>query len=205
MKLKAGDVIKIYRSSFGGYYHFGIYTGKEEVIHYVETYNGFSKGIIKKTSLEEFIDNSDISNLEIVIYPNHRSGRTTSVSAEIFTTAVNGKMVNGSIIAGCLEWLCSQFNEYIIYSNKETLERAKSKIGESSYNLLFNNCESFCTWCKTNVRRSEQVEDAFREAIDEKIYDDGFLGHINTDGPVELPVERKMKRIIKNKILDLFF
>ena len=30
-----------------------------------------------------------------------------------------------------------------------TLERAKSRMGEQKYNLLFNNCEHFANWCKT--------------------------------------------------------
>ena len=30
-----------------------------------------------------------------------------------------------------------------------TLQRAMGRIGEQNYNLLFNNCEHFATWCKT--------------------------------------------------------
>ena len=33
-----------------------------------------------------------------------------------------------------------------------------SRIGEQRYNLLFNNCEHFATWCKTGRHRSEQVD-----------------------------------------------
>ena len=40
-----------------------------------------------------------------------------------------------------------------------TLRRAMSRIGEQNYNLLFNNCEHFATWCKTGRHRSGQVED----------------------------------------------
>ena len=40
-----------------------------------------------------------------------------------------------------------------------TLRRAMSRIGEQRYNLLFNNCEHFATWCKTGRHRSGQVED----------------------------------------------
>ncbi len=39
-----------------------------------------------------------------------------------------------------------------------TLQRAISRIGEQSYNLLFNNCEHFATWCKTGMHRSSQIE-----------------------------------------------
>ncbi|MGC6482910.1 MAG: lecithin retinol acyltransferase family protein [Synechococcus sp.] len=38
-----------------------------------------------------------------------------------------------------------------------TLRRAMSRIGEQNYNLLFNNCEHFATWCKTGRHHSAQV------------------------------------------------
>jgi hypothetical protein len=40
-----------------------------------------------------------------------------------------------------------------------TLRRAMGRLGEQSYNLLFNNCEHFAHWCKTGRHRSAQVED----------------------------------------------
>ncbi len=39
------------------------------------------------------------------------------------------------------------------------VQRAKSRLGERNYNLLFNNCEHFATWCKTGVSESQQVKD----------------------------------------------
>lgn len=41
-----------------------------------------------------------------------------------------------------------------------TLERATGRIGEARYNLLFNNCEHFATWCKTGAHKSGQVDGA---------------------------------------------
>jgi Lecithin retinol acyltransferase len=38
------------------------------------------------------------------------------------------------------------------------IQRAKSRLGESKYNLLFNNCEHFATWCKNGLSESEQVK-----------------------------------------------
>lgn len=37
--------------------------------------------------------------------------------------------------------------------------RAESRLGEQKYNILFNNCEHFATWCKTGINYSKQVED----------------------------------------------
>jgi hypothetical protein len=39
------------------------------------------------------------------------------------------------------------------------IQRAKSRLGERKYNLLFNNCEHFATWCKTGFSDSQQVRD----------------------------------------------
>ena len=41
-----------------------------------------------------------------------------------------------------------------------TLEIAESRIGEQKYNLVFNNCEHFARFCKTEKHESEQVTDA---------------------------------------------
>lgn len=38
------------------------------------------------------------------------------------------------------------------------IQRAESRLGEQNYNLLFNNCEHFATWCVTGVNKSQQVE-----------------------------------------------
>jgi hypothetical protein len=39
------------------------------------------------------------------------------------------------------------------------VQRAISRLGEQKYNLLFNNCEHFATWCKTGISYSEQIRD----------------------------------------------
>jgi hypothetical protein len=39
------------------------------------------------------------------------------------------------------------------------VERAKSRLGEQKYNILFNNCEHFATWCKTGISESKQIRD----------------------------------------------
>ena len=46
------------------------------------------------------------------------------------------------------------------YSGAECARRALSRLGEDEYNLVFNNCEHFATWCATGEQRSPQVERA---------------------------------------------
>ena len=51
------------------------------------------------------------------------------------------------------------------FSGEETVHRARSRLGEKDYNLIFNNCEHFALWCKTGRNRSVQVEKAFATAV----------------------------------------
>lgn len=39
------------------------------------------------------------------------------------------------------------------------IQRAESRLGERKYNLLFNNCEHFATWCKTGMSASKQIQE----------------------------------------------
>jgi len=43
-------------------------------------------------------------------------------------------------------------------SPAETLARARSLLGHRAYNLFGNNCEHFCSYCRTGAPRSTQVE-----------------------------------------------
>ena len=54
---------------------------------------------------------------------------------------------------GLLVFLC------IIRPRKEQdiVREALSRVGEVGYNVLFNNCEHFATYCRYGVKGSEQV------------------------------------------------
>lgn len=41
-----------------------------------------------------------------------------------------------------------KFHEDAIYSPSEIIYRARSRLGEEEYNLLYNNCQNFATWCR---------------------------------------------------------
>ena len=51
--------------------------------------------------------------------------------------------------------------KYTLYSPSDTIARARSKLGETKYNLVTNNCEHFAVWCKTGVQKSGQVRGFF--------------------------------------------
>ncbi len=40
----------------------------------------------------------------------------------------------------------------------QVVQRAESRIGETGYHLLGNNCEHFAVWCKTGAQHSGQAE-----------------------------------------------
>jgi len=46
----------------------------------------------------------------------------------------------------------------VAYSGIEVAARACSRLGEDAYDVLRNNCEHFCSWCRTGAARSPQVE-----------------------------------------------
>ena len=58
-----------------------------------------------------------------------------------------------------------KYNEVEISPKEITVSRALSRVGEQNYNLLFNNCEHFASWCKTGRHRSGQVDSAVANVI----------------------------------------
>ena len=51
------------------------------------------------------------------------------------------------------------------YDREASVDRARSRLGESRYRLLTNNCEHFCNWCLDGEQRSEQVERVMRSVL----------------------------------------
>ena len=45
------------------------------------------------------------------------------------------------------------------------MRRAESRLGEFAFDLVFNNCEHFATWCKTGISNSDQIIDLWRQAL----------------------------------------
>jgi hypothetical protein len=53
------------------------------------------------------------------------------------------------------------YQEQCEYSSNEIVNRACSRLGESQYKILSNNCEHFCSWCVSGRSYSAQVNACF--------------------------------------------
>ena len=52
------------------------------------------------------------------------------------------------------------FDEGTFYSPDEIIGRARSRLGETRYGLVCNNCENFATWCRLGGAVEEKPEEA---------------------------------------------
>lgn len=68
-------------------------------------------------------------------------------------------------LEGCERFSIVDYADYDrLYSAAEVVYRAKQRIGENNYNLIFNNCEHFACWCITGKKQSKQVESVMTNA-----------------------------------------
>lgn len=60
------------------------------------------------------------------------------------------------------------YKEEVIKQNppRLVLARARSQLGETGYNFFTDNCESFATFCKKGVKRSQQVRWGLKALVD---------------------------------------
>lgn len=69
----------------------------------------------------------------------------------------------GEIVLSSLDAFCDGRSLHVrshpdrAFSRAECVRRAYQRLGESDYNLLFNNCEHFVMWCIENSKSSSQV------------------------------------------------
>lgn len=154
--LKSGDVIGVRR---GLYEHYGIYIGNNKVIHYAPKFSdklGDSKeNSIHIADISHFLGES--KNLFVLEFPEeHEEPIKINEQTLQFGLMDLIKVIN-TPKREFDKHIAKTLQDYHLYTPEETIERAKSRIGESNYNLLYNNCEHFAIWAKTNIKESKQV------------------------------------------------
>ena len=136
--LEYGDIIGVKRFLYS---HYGVYVGDEMVIHYSGESGDF-KGTktVRYGTMSDFLDGKK-EFFELVFHKVHLKPR----KEKRYKT---------------------QSEEYFLYSPEETVERAKSRLGETKYNLALNNCEHFAIWCKTGISESYQVKAVLKNFVE---------------------------------------
>lgn len=159
--VKPGTVIGVDR---GLYKHYGIYAGRGSVIHYASASGDFGGEMkVRKTGVKHFLNGAP--EFFVCEFPEaHGRPRESKRGAGVLGALASAFGLDGpreapdnplALLVDVYE-LFKKFN-YKLYSAAETLRRAKGRLGESSYNIVFNNCEHFVVWCKTGVSESHQV------------------------------------------------
>lgn len=141
-----GDIIGVNRAM---YIHYGIYISHEEVIHFSssESDTSFANNRIIQTDLNTFLRDSDY----FFILDIESFEENILKSPSLFPLI---KMPTNIDIFQ----IKKLFSKMKIYSPEETVERARSCLGDGEYNLATNNCEHFAVWCKTGVSKSYQID-----------------------------------------------
>ncbi len=157
---RRGDVIATERMD-GVYSHYAIYVGNGKVIHYSADDGDFIGGpYIHEASFYEFLRES--KDYYILDFKDDYESRVERLrSADV--TGGAGLLIAPDTIGFVLR-LIESLNRlnYHLYTPEETVQRARSKIGERQYNLVFNNCEHFAVWCKTGLSESRQINELIR-------------------------------------------
>ncbi len=157
---RKGDVIATERMD-GVYSHYAVYVGNGRVIHYSADDGDFMGGpYIHEASFYDFLrDSEDYYILDFKDDYERRVERLRPVNM-IGGPGMLPAPDSIGIILALIENI-KRMN-YHLYSPEETIQRARSKIGERQYNLVFNNCEHFAVWCKTGLSESRQINELIR-------------------------------------------
>lgn len=152
--LELGDVVGVLRKNM--YEHYAVYIGEGKVVHYSGNNADFNGEIsIQVDTLKRFLKNDDDY---FVLFFDKSLATPRKIQVR---TAFN---LNDMAYENQL--LFGEKKNRKVYSAKETVERALSRVGEKNYNLVTNNCEHFAIWCKTGVAESFQVKRVVNTILD---------------------------------------
>ena len=142
-----GDIIGVVRRG-GTYVHYGIYVSDTCIVHYnIPASKTIGHATVHATNLRNFL--RDDPEYFVLDFPKPYQP-PVALGGQNSTNHINSYSEE---LARSLQ----QTYGYHLYSPEETVSRARSRLGETNYNLFTNNCEHFAIWCKTGVSESLQV------------------------------------------------
>ncbi len=144
-----GDVIGVHR--LGGLYdHYGIFESETCIYEYAGEQGDFRDARVHTTTLEHFTGGT--GSCFLLRFPEEDTAREDALPAEVQALAAGIPSLRN-------------LPPFHLYSPEETVRRARSRLGEHSYDLMRNNCEHYAIWCKTGLSESAQVT-AFLRAME---------------------------------------
>ncbi len=148
----------IYVNRVGGVYsHHGIDCGDGSVIHYHRRRRSWrSQHVIERTDLASF------SGGEQLLVRDYSEFAHTVQSLDTPGALVQ---VAGRRFQGLLDRLRGIALAELDFSPDAVVARARSRLGESRFDLATNNCEHFAAWCKTGLSSSSQIDAVWRLSL----------------------------------------
>ncbi|XP_066299079.1 phospholipase A and acyltransferase 3-like [Branchiostoma lanceolatum] len=127
-----GDLLEFPRSPYS---HWAVYVGGQRVIHLSGENDGISDGL-------------------------GNPAKGASISGKMFDKAQIMEDWFWDVVGDSMVKINNyQDGNKIVPSRWEIVERARSRLGEEGYNVLWKNCEHFATWCRYGEEKSQQVND----------------------------------------------
>ncbi|WP_411682897.1 lecithin retinol acyltransferase family protein [Clostridium thailandense] len=153
-----GDIIGVDR---GIYQHYGVYIGNNRVIHFAPKNSDSDfdwlnpqNVEIREDDMSKFLGDS---NEYFVFDCESKNKHRLKFNTQAFVG-------NASLFKNFMSLFDSR--ELLeVYTPKETVQRAKSRLGETGYSLDINNCEHFAIWCKTGIHKSVQVDTVLKVLV----------------------------------------
>jgi len=167
IKIKPGSVIRCkFKNKETGmaFHHYGIYSGNRNVIHL----RGKTEKIEETTIAEFARDALDDGLIEVMLF---NLAKIEELEAYIVTMDGWDKNYEIEVKDGVKinrEGLSSSITP------KKSLKRAKSKLGQTGYDLIKNNCEHFALWCRIGLAVSTQAFNS-KTDIHDKYYQDNLM------------------------------
>lgn len=146
----------IYVNRYGGMYsHHGIDCGDGTVIHFGAP-NWLTERKISRVPMAKFARGDEI---HVRDYTAFRSAIEEGNDAKDLARSANARLNR------LLDTLRGISVKDLDFSPDAVVSRAESRLGEKRFNLFFNNCEHFASWCATGISNSEQIFDIWRAAL----------------------------------------